>query len=499
MSETGTAALYGAAAVVYDRRMTRLTKLAAATLLALVPLAPCLAWEDHARLSRVALGSEPWAKEEVQAEGLERFLEAEKGPIAKALADFEARAPKELAYYPPLPPELAFKGEGSGPALRAAFLAAIRLNPDSKLVLYLKPDAGAARTRPPLPVAAVDPFDGRFVNRPFETLAEGERVAALEVLATASDEPDYGLDCGLYEDNGTEAGKRYGLGVQPFGNPALDYGSQAPVHMTFAREDPIIGLAAPFTKRSLADYRFRLCTLLARLAFAEGHPYWGCRFAGWAIHYVEDLCQPYHSSLLPGKSTLQMVSLNVFGSSRDVNDAMILLSNRHAIVEDYAYRAVVAGSAAIESALAKGALRSGDGYRAGWLYDVAAARAFARGRELDRLVGAGFPARYASDPSYDYGASNSKEPREFDPYAHLAKQGNDKAAAFEAFLAGSFSDLGALVREYAAFARDPAAKEGPRKAPFDARPWIDAAIPAALLVLVAVLIVAARRRKAARA
>ncbi|HRZ66164.1 MAG TPA: phospholipase [Spirochaetia bacterium] len=463
---------------------------------------PLAAWEDHARLSRLALGSESWAGSKVRAESLEAFLGAERSGLAGLLSGFEARAAKELAYYPKLPAELAFRGEGEGPALRAAFLAAIRLNPDAKLILYLKPAPSAPRARPELPVDAVDPFDGRFENRPFESLAEGAELGALEVLATASDEPDYGLDCGLYEDNGTEAGSRYGLGEQPFGNPALDYGSQAPLHMAFAHEDPIIGLAAPFTRRSLADYRFRLYGELARFAFGTGHPYWGYRFGGWALHYVQDLCQPYHASLLPGLSAFRILALNAFGSAADREAALIFLSNRHSLVEDYAYRAVAAGQPEILAALGgseegKAGLPPRDAaYRSGWLYDAVARRAFGRGRRLDALLASSFPARYVSDPSYDYGLSNVGPTRDFDPYAALHAAGPEAAGALEGLLAACLADAGSFSRSYLAYLLDESAKPGPRRAPLDLR---GPAYLAILLALAALLLRSRRRSYARRA
>lgn len=476
-----------------------LAPLAGVMLLTLAAPLPAFCWEDHAQLSYLALSAETWASQNVKAETLDVFLESEKEKLVALLSGFEARAGRELAYYPPLPAALAFSGKSEGDALRSEFVAAIRLNPDSALRLYVKPAAGAARTRPPLDISAADPFDGRFVNAPFEELSPGEELGALEVLATASDEPDYGLDCGLYEDNGTEAGKRYGLGRQPFGNPALDYGSQAPLHMAFASEDPLIALAASFTQHSLADYRFRLFTTLSRFAFAEGHAYWGYRFAGWALHYVEDLCQPYHASLLPGLSTFQIIALNAFGSKADINAAMIFLSNRHSLVEDYAYRAMADRSKELETALA-GASADGRGaqYREGWLYDEVAKRAYGRGRALDRLLVADFPARYVADAAYDYGAINVGVSREYDPYGSLWKDAPERAEALELALAQSFADMGAFARSFVAYAVDSKAVAPPRRARLDLRGAEYIAALAAIVLVVVFLVVRGARRRAER-
>ena len=74
--------------------------------------------------------------------------------------------------------------------------------------------------------------------------------APLAVVATAADEPDYGLDINLWEDSPSDWGKVYGFGNLPFGNPALNYSTQAPFHMGFFHEAKVIYLAAPFIKKT---------------------------------------------------------------------------------------------------------------------------------------------------------------------------------------------------------------------------------------------------------
>ena len=111
------------------------------------------------------------------------------------------------------------------------------------------------------------------------------------MLSSASDEPDYGLDIGLWENNDTKFGKEYGYGKQPFGNPKLDYGTQAPFHMGFYHESGIIYDAARVSKK-LSRNKESPVPFLAKLAFQTGHPYWGYRFAGWGLHYLQDLTMP---------------------------------------------------------------------------------------------------------------------------------------------------------------------------------------------------------------
>ena len=155
------------------------------------------AWEDHDHLTALALADEAFASGTVPAESLEVFLAAEKAGLAPLLATLEVRAQKELSNYLPLPANLAFSGSDSGPELRAAFLRALRVNPNMPLPLFVQTSAWDAKTRPPLPLAAVDLYQSRIPKPPFEKLAAGEKVTIREVLSTASDEPDYGMDIGL--------------------------------------------------------------------------------------------------------------------------------------------------------------------------------------------------------------------------------------------------------------------------------------------------------------
>jgi len=163
-------------------------------------------------------------------------------------------------------------------------------------------------------------------------------VAPRDVLVTASNEPDYGLDIGLFVDNGTEYGARYGFGEQPFGDPDLVYGSQAPFHMGFYHESQLVFLFASYLKATYPEYRIHLYKSLSEAAFAQGQDYWGWRFMGWGLHYVADLSMPYHTTVLPGYSTFRMLLINLLsmlGYPKYVDDALQLVSNRHMALERF--------------------------------------------------------------------------------------------------------------------------------------------------------------------
>jgi len=234
------------------------------------------------------------------------------------------------------------------------------------------------------------------------------------VIASAVDEPDYGLDIGLWEDNDTEFGRIYGFGKQPFGNPKLSFGSQAPFHMGFFHESPIIYAAAGFLRRTYPEYRMHLWQTLARHALLSGHPYWGWRFAGWAMHYAQDLTQPYHASVLPGTSTAGMLWINALdmaGASKAKQHAVTFVSNRHLVMENFHQHSLLVP-------LEKGELEhpnltafaqvAKDKERMVLtefgLRDVVTKRSHAVADEMDDWMVKTFPATYVSDPQFDVGA-----------------------------------------------------------------------------------------------
>ena len=151
------------------------------------------------------------AAKPVPAEGIETFLKAEGAKMEVLLAEEEAWAKANLAWYPALPPALAFRAEGQGDDLRVRFCHAIRVNPTVKFPLYLQ--LVPARTRgegPPwsqrASASCATPPIGMLPA--FVALKEGEMVRPLEVAVSATDEPDLlGVDVGLFADNGTDFGK----------------------------------------------------------------------------------------------------------------------------------------------------------------------------------------------------------------------------------------------------------------------------------------------------
>ncbi len=456
-------------------------------------------WDDHDQLTHYALQEEQWAQDAVIAESLETFLSKEKIQLVDVLQYFEKEASHILPYYASLPESLQFNPVLSGDALAESFLKALRVNPTYRFMLFYQPRAFEPRPqgKSDIDTSIIDVFNNRFQNSPFIGLAENEAIPVCDVIASASDEPDYGLDLGLFEDNKTQYGAQYGFKIQPWGNPALLYGSQAPLHMAFPWEDPIIKLAAPWTQQSLNAYRVLQFTTLARFAFQTGHPYWGYRFAGVALHYLQDLAQPYHARLFPGKSTLALLAMNMFGSQKQKDDAVVILSNRHLAFEDYVYDILAdEESSELHQKAIKALSKSTKiiDYRNMYGYDVIAFQAYKAGNSLDRMIASLFPEHIVNDPGYDYGADKNRPWKEL--YGMVQQSKNTKE--LDAFVESQLELVGMYTRSYLNSIRL-LQEVKPRNVPADSRSFIYViivllAIAGITLIILRIIFTAKKKR-----
>jgi hypothetical protein len=418
---------------------------------------PASAWNNHALGTWPALA--PMAAlnalAPVAAESLPSFLAADAPGVSAVLAQEEAWARRAVPTYPPRPDALAFRSEAAAGDLLARFVAASRISPRARFALYLQLPPGAERAgRLRLPASAVTTFEHSESSRldTFVALLEGEPVPVVDVIASASDEPDYGLDIGLWNDDGTTFGKGYGFGKQPFGNPAVAFSSQAPMHMGFFHEATLLYAAAPFLRRTYPEYRIHLWRSLAAEAFRSGHPYWGWRFAGWALHYVQDLTQPYHARVLPGAGTLRMMWINALdlaGAHGAKDRAVVLVTNRHLALENYELHWLQ------QALLRKNmndagltALRSGSEAAAPFtdasLRQTISREAYDAADSIDATLVAALPPRYTSDPSYIVGVT---EP-DLDLYAVLGKANPSAQATLERAMLPLLGHFGAYSRSF---------------------------------------------------
>ena len=421
---------------------------------------PAFAWENHTvaayrafeRMPEVALAPP------VAAETLESFLKAEERTLEALLESQEAWARANLKNYPSRPAKLAFMADParSDEARRLAFLTALRVAPTAKWALFVQPDpytsAPVAGTRTYLPHSAVSTLPASLSpTQRFTPLRAGELVPALQVLATACDEPDYGLDINLWSDSPSEWGKTYGFGKLPFGNPALAHTSQGPFHMGFMHENEVLYLAAPFIARTFPRLRHYQYASLAALAFRTGHAYWGWRFAGLSLHYLQDLTQPYHASLAPGNTTMQLLGANalaIVGFPRRKEDIVMLLSNRHLAMERYQIELQMQAARERQDTALERALRNVERDRnypewsEKYLPDIVSAQAAAHGAGLATTLAQTLPAGYVSDPAFDFGAQGGG----INLIAELSQRDPADRARLEAAIAELLGNFGAHSR-----------------------------------------------------
>jgi hypothetical protein len=371
-----------------------------------------MAWSEHPLMTRPVLTRIPELNTAtaVQVTSLKRFLAENEKALENKLNDLEEWLHQNLDYYPSLPDALRFSATGNQDDILDRFYRAIRLNPNVKMQLYLHLLPGDSREGRPL----IDPGQlttlsniSSMKKTTYVKLTQGEQVSATAVVCTATDEPDYGLDLGLFEDNGTAYGKQYGFGPQPFGDPDLEYGSQAPFHMGFYHEAKIVFLAGPFLKKTLPEYRINQFKFLAEFAFESGNPYWGYRFMGWGMHYLGDLSMPYHSVALPGVGTFSMIWTNIkamAGFPKSKDNAVQLVSNRHAVIEHFAWLTLRDAYQSKKDnhpllAALKNPLETVP-YHTRFPREVAAKKAAERADHVDRILETRMPDQLVSDPKF---------------------------------------------------------------------------------------------------
>jgi hypothetical protein len=312
------------------------------------------AWSRHAIGTWQALNVLPEVRSEplVKVEPLSAFLK-DQGPALEGLLQQEEQwARGHVRNYPARPEVLAYRHDKDADASVWVhrFLNAVRANPNMPLPLYVQlqptPQALADNHRPGLTWQDVSLHkDASLVDAKFVALREAEFVSVLDVIATASDEPDYGLDLGLWENNATEFGQSYGFGKQPLGDPKHLASSQVSFHSGYFHESPLMYASSGALRRAFPEYRMHLWQTLARHAMLSGHPYWGWRFAGWAMHYAQDLTQPYHASVLPGSSVAGVLwwdALTISGLPQSKDDRLQRVADRHAVLESFHQQSLLA-------------------------------------------------------------------------------------------------------------------------------------------------------------
>ena len=417
------------------------------------------AWTPHGWGTWLSLNalSEVHAEAPVRAEPLEKFLQAQGAALDNVLQHEEQWARSKVRNYPARPEVLTYRYDKQADAaeLRRRFLMALRVHPQMPLSLHVQvlpwvPSHSAYASRPALPDSEVGlraPDAG--IARKHVALREGEWVAVIDVLASAADEPDGGLDSGLWLDSGTEHGRVYGFGRQPQNAGALALGDAAPFHSGFFHESPVTYASAHGLRRAYAEYRMHLWQTLARHALINGHPYWGWRFAGWAMHYAQDLTQPYRTRFMPDRGTLGVMWVSLLdgvGVAQPRLKAQQGLARRQELLERY-------HSQAVWAALQKGDLehpnlkpyaqvRLDAGRMAlpeNGLREQVAWQTSQGAPALDEAVSASFAARWL-DPGIPLGGDSA------DLYQHMQSQRTPALDALDHLLREQSQQFGQVTR-----------------------------------------------------
>lgn len=409
-----------------------------------------LAWSNHGLISRDLVANMPQiaGAPQVKVESLDTFLLKNEAQLEVFFAEQESWFAKHAWHHAPLPSELAFKATGNAEDIRQRFAHALRINPHNKWALYLQLLPG--ETREPLPRIA--PEKVSTLNNHYHLphlyliqLREGDNVDPAEVISSANDEPDHGMDIGLFSDNHTDYGKRYGFGTQPFGNPNLEYSSQAPFHIGYYHESSLIFSSGEFLTRTFADFRIAQFKQLAEFAFKNGHDYWGYRFMGIGMHYIGDFSQPYHTTPAPGFSDWEMIFASILtsmGLPQTQTDIVQLMSNRHSVLEDFqslvmetAYSNGDTDHVAIKALSPPVNIRD---YSDSDPIDIHARQSWAKANPLDKTLLEVLPPEYVDDPSIEYSDLKAK-PLLYDIIREYS--GETGVARFEATIADLLKDF----------------------------------------------------------
>lgn len=378
-----------------------------------------LSWEYHYLLTYESLKEMPGLDQEttIEAETLDSFVEKEQTGLISVLKQTEALSKRSLMHYPPLPEQLFFKADKNNKhSLTKQFLMSLRLNPDIAYPLFvLQKPLGSknnyrAFSKDEIKEAPLSTLATIESGQALRKIMPREKLSALEIIASATEEPDHGMDFNLFEDNKSWYGAIYNFGKQPFGNPQLSFGTQAPFHMGFYHEPKILYMAGEFIKHCYPELRINQFMALSRFAFATKHPYWGYRFLGLAQHYLQDLTQIYHARLAPGSNTVKLLGINLMamaGIKRPKEETIQILSNKHLGLENYQLGSMQhALMNTFESPLLTALKDQSNDLSYGSFSDsyarmVIAKEAYDASSKIDDLVLAALPKRFL-DPSFNF-------------------------------------------------------------------------------------------------
>ncbi len=298
-------------------------------LLMFICVTQIFSWGSHYLITYYSLNLKDFdfLDQEVPTENIEDFIKKESIGLYNVFKEYYDWL---YTYHPhrfnPKYSNLPFEKDKSN---LEAFLKSARLNPQTKFYLVNRVLPGQKPKYKVVPTAKVYPY---FKEQGFHFVFEdvtNQKVSLRSILITFADEPDWIMDHHLWEI------KEYGYGPQPYGEPEGE-SSKAPFHMQFLHEPWIVKKFAPFLLEGMAVDRIVLFTKLAKFAKERGHPYWAYRFMAWAIHYYQDLAQPYHAKAVPEANFWYYIRYILSSDKKTFQQRTTqLLKNKHFIYEDF--------------------------------------------------------------------------------------------------------------------------------------------------------------------
>ncbi|MDZ4678429.1 MAG: hypothetical protein SGI74_13085 [Oligoflexia bacterium] len=184
----------------------------------------------------------------------------------------------------------------------------------------------------------------KYIFSPKLNEKPGVPIKAIEILTTYSDEPDWGMDIALFEpdqypqlwkDEYAMMGGKKGTSSQGFRHMYWQ---------SLTLRDPIITFKLPITKTfsSMGQSPQRALDFvrLARRAAAKNQRYWSLRFLANALHYLEDVSQPFHAAQTPTKKFIAMPFKDEMGSGKKdfVLQMQHIIEYYHHAFEEYVGR-----------------------------------------------------------------------------------------------------------------------------------------------------------------
>lgn len=275
-------------------------------------------WNTHCLLTRAALSApKSYLNESVPVVELGEFLARGEQHINDIAGEY-----RELVKHKSGVPTGTIANDPSRMRTWSDLAAALGLNPVVQLH-YVRTLRQEEFFQPP----AHDPSREGPPGGMYVETTPGETIEAKEIVCTYADEPDWGMDQDLFPV------AEYGYGSPPFG-PPTGKSSQAAFHMAFLHGPRVLKLLVPHLGTSFMAERVEVFLALSKLAFETGLTYWGWRFAAWAMHYLQDLTQPYHATPFPPsmwRTFIQIVRQRGHGHiSRRIGT---LLKNHHLVFE----------------------------------------------------------------------------------------------------------------------------------------------------------------------